>query len=230
MENNVLDGINITVTRKRIKNMYIKVTPPNGDVLVSIPYRASETEVSNFISSHELWIKKHVSNIRERERLKPQPNQYKNGESVELLGALFPLSIIEIDKKPSAVFESGIVILYVRHNSTYDERALLMRKLYCDILEQILPELILKDEAIVGKHANEWRFRDMKTRWGVCNVQHCRITLNTRLAARPKECIDYVIIHELTHLIEKSHSAVFKAYLDKFCPNWRIIRKRLNGK
>ncbi len=227
MKNIVIDGISVAVTRKRIKNMYIKVTPPNGDVLVSAPYRASEAEIAGFVHSREQWIKKHISRISEQKR---PVNENIKGESVELLGMLLPLDVIESSNKPRAALENGVITLYVRPNSTLEERALLMRKLYIGVLEQMLPELILKDEAIVGKHALEWRFREMKTRWGVCNVQKKRITLNTRLAARPRECIEYVVIHELTHLIEKSHNATFKAYLDKFCPDWRSIRKLLNGK
>lgn len=226
MKNIVIGGISVAVTRKRIKNMYIRVTPPNGDVLVSAPYSASEGEVSGFILSREQWIKKHVSRIQDQKR---PVNKYEKGESAALFGELYPLEVIEAGK-PRASLENGAVTLYVKPQSTLEERALLMRKFYTDALKSVLPELILRDEAIVGRHALEWCFSEMKTRWGVCNVQKERITLNTRLATRPMECIEYVVIHELTHLIEKSHNATFKAYLDKFCPDWRSIRKLLNGK
>lgn len=225
-----IDGINVVVTRKRIKNMYLRILPPDGAVHVSAPLGASNAQLTEFVRSRKDWINKHVGIIREREAAKPLPNEYLDGETVELLGKRVALRTIDCDKKQKAVMEDNAIVLYVKADATFQTRAALMRAFYTDVLRSILPELISKDEETVGEHALEWRFREMKTRWGVCNVQKRRITLNTRLAMRPKECIDYVVVHELTHFIEKSHSAVFKAYLDKFCPDWRRLRKLLNDK
>lgn len=98
---------------------------------------------------------------------------------------------------------------------------------YTQQLLQTLPQVIEKCEAVTGLHAREWKLRDMKTRWGTCNVEKKRIWLNIQLAAYPGECLEYVVTHELVHLLERGHNAVFWGYMDQFFPDWRRVRKML---
>lgn len=171
----------ILVERKKIKNMYLRITKPEGIIKITAPFSMPQKTIEEFVRAKWSWIE------ATKEHFEKQ-------------------------------MESQIS----------EEEWTVRKEEYRKYLQQVLPEVIDKCEKITGLHAEEWRLRDMKTRWGSCNVVKKRIWLNIQLAAYPRECLEYVVIHELTHLLERGHNQVFWGYMDEFCPDWRQIRKELN--
>ncbi len=221
-----VDGIEIEVQRKKIKNMYIRILSSDGTVKVTAPYRFSDQAIMQFVNSRIDWIKKHsglFTRNKGEEKL-----CYISGEIHYLWGKPYLLEVIETDKKNSIFIKEDKIILQVKKGSTQNQKAFLMQEWYRRELKRVIPEVLDKCIKRVGKAPNEWHVKNMKTRWGTCNIQKKRIWLNLQLAKRPIECLEYVITHELVHLYEKGHNAKFRAYMDQFYPNWKNVKKKLN--
>lgn len=183
-----INGEKIRIEKKKIKNMYLRISPSDGEIRVSAPERVPMKTVEGFVREKWDWIR------NTREKLK------------------------EISAEKG---KDRLLIEEEKEDQKEEYRRLLLR---------ILPEVIQKCEKITGLHAREWRLRDMKTRWGSCNIQKKRIWLNLQLAAYPRECLEYVVIHELVHLLVPGHGKEFWAYMDQFFPEWKRVRKELNGR
>lgn len=221
-----LGGIDVSVEKKQIKNMYIRVVPPDGRVRITAPLSATEDAIRMFAASRIAWIKK------QRQQFADQPRQterrYVTGESYYLWGIRYRLDVIYSNSRNNIYISGQKVILQVRNDSTPQQRANVMDEWYREKLRKAIPPVFEKCEKLVGVKANEWKIKNMRTKWGTCNVPAKRIWLNLQLAKKTPECLEYVIIHELVHLLEKSHNDIFKAYMDKFLPNWRTTRVKLN--
>lgn len=140
------------------------------------------------------------------------------------------LNVIETNLKQRAEINNNTYIdLYVRKNSTKDKREKIMIEWYREHLKKVVPEYIEKWEEIIGISLNEWGIKLMKTRWGSCNIQAKRIWINLELAKKNPRCLEYIIVHEMVHLLERKHNDRFKAYMDKYLPKWREVQKELNG-
>lgn len=222
-----VSGIPVIVERKKIKNMYIRVLPPDGQVKVSAPYRASDTVIQGFIISHLNWISK------AKERIAKQPvlveYQYVTGEQHALWGKSYVLGVVTSESKNYVGLSDDRMILHIHDNSTAEQRKQVIEEWYRNELKKAIPDALERCVQIVGKRPNEWRIKNMKTKWGTCNIMKKRIWLNLQLAKKPPECLDYVITHELVHLYEKNHNQAFRAYMDQFYPDWRNVKKRLNS-
>jgi len=227
MTNKILvSDIIIEVQKKNIKNMYLSVLPPDGKVRISAPVSTRDELIRNFAISKIGWIKKQIDKF-ENQR-KQIEKEYVSGESHYVWGRRYKMEI-RYNHRNNVEIEGNKLILTVRKSSTIQQREKVMTEWYRKQLKDKLPELVKKWEEIIGVQAESIRVKNMLTRWGTCNVKDKRIWINLQLAKKPIECLEYIIVHELVHLLEKSHNSVFKGYMDKFLPDWRITKKILNG-
>ena len=221
----VFAGIELILTRKRIKNMYIRIMPPEGEVRLTAPLRASRDVLEDFVRKNSEWI------CRKREELKKRPCakplEYVSGERHFLWGQPYELRV-ELAKRNSVSVRGNHIMLCLVEMGTRETREKVLTEWYRRELKEVVEKCLRQCEIIAGKQASEWGIRNMRTRWGTCNVARKRIWLNLQLAKKPPECLSYVILHELTHLYERRHNARFNGYMDKFCPGWREIKERLN--
>lgn len=219
-------GIEITAEKKNIKNMYIRIVPPNGKVRITAPMSATEDAIRMFAVSRIAWIKK------QRQKFADQPRQterkYVTGESHYLWGRRYRLDTVYSNIRNNVSVSGQRIVLQVRRDSTPQQRANVMDNWYREILKNAIPPVLEKCERLVGVKASEWQVKNMRTKWGTCNISKKRIWLNLQLAKKTPECLEYVIIHELVHLLEKSHNDIFKAYMDQFYHNWRLVKVNLN--
>src|SRR5574344_1723142 len=201
-----IEDITITVTWKNIKNMYLRVLPPNGDVEVSAPIALPQEELVNFIKSKKQWILK-KQNIILKNDIKA-PLKYKNYEKHYLWGKQYNLKLISNDNIKSGFVKDDTIFLPVSKRSTIDIRQKVLVELYRRELQNKIPTLMAKHSKIIGKKPSEVKVRKMKN-WGNCRKDG-RITLNLNLSKKDPKCLEYVIIHELCHLIEFNHGKEFK--------------------
>ena len=220
-----LADLTIHVVRKRMKNMYIRVKA-DGCVTLSAPRTVSDKALQQFAQGQQVWIESQLKRLAARP-VKSQP-QFLSGEIHYLWGHPYSLEVTTAGKN-AVLLLADKIILQVRGRTTSAEREAILDSWYREQLAAAIPAALAKGEAITGVQADEWRIKKMKTRWGTCNVVKKRIWFNLQLARKAPECLDYIVIHELTHLYEKSHNAVFKAYMNRFYPSWREVRKRLNS-
>ena len=226
MINLKVGGIDISAEKKQIKNMYIRVIPPDGKVKITAPISATEDAIRMFAVSRIAWIKK------QRQKFVEQPRQterkYVTGESYYLWGKRYRLDLVYSNVRNDISISGSKIVLQVRRDSTPQQRANVMEEWYREILKKAIPPILEKCEKIVGVKSKEWQVKNMRTKWGTCNIKARRIWLNLQLAKKTPECLEYVIIHELVHLLEKNHNDVFKGYMDRFYPNWRMVKDDLN--
>lgn len=227
MKEILINNIPIEIEKKRIKNMYLRILAPDGRIKVTAPMKVKDEEVFRFINSKLDWIEKH------REQLQRQTHhkilQYETGDQLYLWGRKYRLVIIETKQRGRVKVLENEVILYSKEGSTSEQRKRIMDAWYKSALEQELPFLIARWEGKLGVKASSWKIRDMKTRWGTCNIRTKGICFNLQLAKKPMICLEYVVVHELVHLLERSHNHVFKAYMSHYLPEWRNIKKELNS-
>lgn len=222
----IIEDIPITLERKNIKNMYLRVVPPKGEVKVSAPLFLSDGDIAEFIKSRKEWIlKKQDLILKNKIRA---PLRYTTGEKHSLWGVEYTLKLIKNTTMKQAAVDKEKEILYlpVPNRSTIEKREKLLNEFYRAELKNAIPSALNKCANIVGKNPKEIKVRKMKN-WGNCN-QNGVITLNLNLAKKRPICLEYVLIHELCHLIEFNHGKKFKKLMDKFCPNWKEIKKELN--
>ncbi|WP_406536518.1 M48 family metallopeptidase [Methanobrevibacter sp.] len=222
----IIEDIPITLERKNIKNMYLRVLPPFGEVKVSAPLFVSDKDILDFIKSRKEWILKKQELIKNNEI--KAPLKYQSGETHKLWGKEYTLQLIKNDRIKKALPDNDKSIIYlpVPKRSTISKREETLNNFYRKELENAIPSVLGKCSKIVGKKPAEVKVRKMKN-WGNCK-QDGRITLNINLAKKEPICLEYVMIHELCHLIEFNHGKKFKKLMDEFCPNWKEIKKRLN--
>ncbi|WP_407375028.1 M48 family metallopeptidase [Methanobrevibacter sp.] len=222
----IIENITITLERKNIKNMYMRILPPDGEVKISAPLFLSDEDISNFVKSKKEWILKKQKYIKEND-IKP-PLKYNNGEIHQLWGKEYTLQLISNSNIKHVLTDDKKSIMYlpVPKRSTIEKRRKILNEFYRQQMKLALPEVYDRCTKIVGKTPSEVKIRSMKN-WGNCN-QNKRITLNLNLAKKDPICLEYVMIHELCHLIEFNHGKKFKKLMDKYCPNWKEIKKKLN--
>ena len=222
-----VSGIRVEVVRKPIKNLHLSVHPPEGRVRVSAPQRIDEKAVSLAVASRLAWIRRH------QQRFADQPRQSKremvSGESHYFRGRRYRLRVTE-HNGPNRVSVNGTseLKMWVRPGTDVDKREQLLNDWYRRYMKELLPDLISHWQPVVGVQAADWGVKKMKTRWGSCNTQDRRIWLNLELAKKPPQCLEYVLVHEMVHLLERHHNDRFRILMDKFMPQWRLHRDELN--
>ena len=219
-------NIEVDVIRKDIKNMHLAVYPPSGRVRLSAPLQTDLEVIRLFAISKLGWIKKHIKNF------KAQPREtkriFKSGESHFFMGNRYILEIKKGAQKNYVELDGKKLNLFIKENVSLEKREIILREWYRKQLKQILPELIQKWEKIVGVETNEWAVKLMRTKWGACNIEKKRIWINLELAKKPVICLEYIIVHELVHLLERNHNDHFIKLMDTFMPKWRFHRDELN--
>ena len=222
-----LGGIAIEVVRKNIRNIHLKVCPPSGHVRISAPLRMNLDVIRSFAISRVEWVRKHQQRMRERPQA--MPLEYVDGESHYLWGSPYLLQVRETKASAKVELSGGRLTLDVRAGTKSRKKRALLDEWYRARLMEVLPELAAKWERLTGVKAGRFSVRKMKSRWGSCNPRTGNIRLNTELAKKPRECLEYVLVHELTHVLEPSHNHRFKALMDQFMPAWRARRAELKA-
>ncbi len=217
----------IDVVRKDIKNLHLAVYPPTGRIRIAVPLHVNDEAVRLAVISKLGWIKRQQVKFADQER--QTAREYVSGESHYFQGKRYLLNVIYHDAPPKVIIRGkNRIDLYVRTGSVTDQRASVYLAWSRKQLKESAAPLIAKWEAVVGVQVNEWGIKQMKTRWGTCNPNAHRIWLNLELNKKPIQCLEYIIVHELVHLLERNHNDQFRAYMDKHLPQWRFNREELN--
>jgi len=223
----IVSGVEIEVIKKNIKNMHLSVLPPMGNVRISAPLKASDETIKLFAITKIGWVKKQIEKFENQPR--QSEREYVSGESHYIWGQRYRMEIKHIKTANKVEIKVNKLILSVRVNSTQQQRENVMNEWYRAEIKKKLPQLIDKWESIIGVRTSQVGVKKMLTRWGTCNADAKRIWVNLQLAKKPVQCLEYIIVHELVHLLEKNHTTVFVSYMDKFLPNWRVVKDELNS-
>ena len=220
-------GVSVEVVRKDIKNFYIGVHPPNGRVRVSAPLHFDKDAIRMAVITRLRWIRRQQAAFEQQER--QSQREFLTGESHYFSGKRYRLDVLERDAPPKVWLPNNTKIaLSVRPGSDRDTREAVVHRWYRQHLRAQLPPLLEKWEPKLGVSVNEVRIKRMKTLWGSCNIEAKRIWLNLELAKKPESCLVYILVHEMVHLLERSHNDRFRELMDKFLPQWRTYRDELN--
>lgn len=221
-----LEGVCLDLRVKNIKNIHLRVCPPEGKVSISAPIHVSLDALKSFVASKLSWIKKHQSRFLKQPGQRPK--QYLSNESHYCKGKKYLLNVIYCKGLPKVeIREQSYIDLYVRPNSNLEQRRRITLNWYRQQLKDSVPALVLKWQKILGVKLNGWGVKRMKTRWGTCNIRTKWIWLNLELIKKPEHCLEYLIVHEMVHLLERKHNSRYRAYLDKFMPQWRQYKEEL---
>jgi hypothetical protein len=224
----VVNGLPVQIVRKDIKNLHLGVYPPHGGVRVAAPLRVSDNAVRLAVICKLGWIR------RQQARFDAQPRQSEremvSGESHYFLGRRYRLRLVPSHGPAKVIVRSpNIIELHARAELSADQREKVLLSWYREQLKQMIPRLVEKWQNTVGVRAEEWAIRKMKTKWGACNAEVGRIWLNLELAKKPVQCLEYIIVHELVHLLERRHNEKFSDLMSEFLPQWRTRRAELNA-
>lgn len=227
MEQITISNIKIDVVRKNIKNIHLAVYPPTGRVRIAAPLGVDENAIRLFAISKLGWIKRHQRKFEGQERISPR--EYKDRESHYFQGRRYLLNVIEADAPPKVVLNNKTYIdLYIRPETPRAKRHAVITEWYRKELKKLIPEIIEKWEKLMNVKINEWQVKLMKTKWGSCTIEKKRIWLNLELAKKPIHCLEYIIVHEMVHLLERHHNEKFLYYMDTYLPNWKRLKTELN--
>ena len=222
----IISGVPIEVCKKNIKNMHLYVKPPSGKVMVSAPHLMSDEAIERFVRTKTSWIKKQVAKFNDQ--LRQSEREYISGETLYVWGKQYYLQV-EFSNKNSLILSGDKAVLTVRKESTAVQRENFVREWYRELLKAEITRLLPKWEKTTGLKAVAWQTKYMTTRWGTCNVKTQKIWFNLQLAKKTPECLEYIILHELIHLVEKTHNERFVSLMDKYMPMWREVKATLNG-
>lgn len=227
MEHITISNIKIDVVRKDIKNIHLAVYPPTGRVRIAAPLKVNEDAFRLFAVAKLGWIKRNQKKFEGQERISQR--EYKQRESHYFQGRRFLLNITEIEGAPKVILKSKKFIeLFVRPETTVEKRHEIMTEWYRVQLKKQIPEIIEKWEDILKVKVSDWQVKQMKTKWGSCNIEKKRLWVNLELAKKPEHCLEYIIVHEMVHLLERHHNERFLYYMDTYLPSWRQLKTELN--
>ena len=222
-----VNGLTVDVVRKDIKNLHLAVYPPNGRVRVAAPLRLDDEAVRLAVIARLAWIKRQRAKFEAQER--ETKREYLNGESHYFLGARYRLNIVEEDAQPKVIVRNKQYLdLYIRPGSDSVQRERIITAWYRANLKAMIPPLIEKWEPVMGVQVADWGVKQMKTKWGSCNIKAHRIWVNLELVKKPSRCLEFIIVHEMAHLLERQHNERFIELISKFLPQWRQYREELN--
>lgn len=222
-----VNKIAVEVEWKDIKNIHLTVYPPDARVHISAPMSMQLDSIRLYIITKLEWINKRIEMIRNQAR--QTEREYVSGENHYYKGIRYRLNVI-YQQAPPVVLINGtqFIDLYVREGSAIDKRAEIMREWYRAELKDTLKPMVEKWEELLHVKAKCWEVKQMKTLWGSCNHKTQRIIFNLELIKKPTHCIEYIVAHEMTHLVERLHNSKFTAILDTHIPTWRLLKDELN--
>ena len=223
-----INGLSVCIVRKAIKNLHLAVYPPHGRVRVAVPLAVTDEAVRLAVIGKLGWIK------RKRARFEAQPRQSARemvrGESHYFLGTRYRLRVIQQNGASRVALRNRSAMeLYVQPGTSAEQRERVLHRWYRQQLKKLIPPLLEKWQSVLGVQAAGWGIKKMKTKWGTCNVEARRIWLNLELVKKPVQCLEYIVVHELVHLIERHHNDRFVSIMDKHLPHWRLHRQELNA-
>ena len=216
----------VDVVRKDIKNVHLSVHPPTGKVTIAAPAHMSLDTIRVFAITTLAWIRQQQTKLQEQER--EAPREFLDRESHYVWGKRYLLKVIEIDQPPTIELKHNQMHLRVRPGTSQAKCQAIMEEWYRQQLRAAVPPLLAKWQPLMGVKVSRIFVQRMKTKWGSCNPHTHSIRLNTDLAKKPGECLEYIVVHELTHLLEPTHNARFIALMDQFMPKWQSHRQALN--
>lgn len=222
-----LGDVVVALTRKDVKHVHLTVHPPTGRVTLVAP-RATRTEVARAYAITKLgWIRE--QRVKLNAQAREAPRQFVERESHYLWGRRYLLSVIEVDEKPQVSLSHRRMILRIRLGLSAQKRAEVMHEWHKTQLHAAVPGLISKWESKLGVCVSGYFLQRMKTKWGSCNPRKHHIRLNTELVKKPRDLLEYVVVHEMSHLLEPSHNERFVSAMDRHWPQWRESRAELNA-
>ncbi|MCD6163569.1 MAG: M48 family metallopeptidase [candidate division Zixibacteria bacterium] len=221
-----LGNISIDVIQKNIKNIHLSVHPPTGRVRISAPLRLDLDTIRVYALSKLSWIKKQQEKFRSQER--EAPREFLNKESHYFKGKRYLLKIVEENAIPKVILKHNVIELYVRPGADIGKRKNILDEWYREKIKESISLIITKWEKKLKVQVHEFRIKKMRTKWGTCNREAKRIWLNLELAKKPVECLEYIIVHEMVHLLERTHNERFISLMNKFMPKWKFYRDELN--
>jgi hypothetical protein len=218
-----LGEIAVDVVHKQIKNIHLSVYPPTGRVRISAPSRMSLDTIRVFAVSKLGWIKQQQRKLREQER--ETPREYLDRESHYVWGKRYLLEVIEKDASPAVELKHSKMFLQIRPATNDGKKQAVLDQWNRNQIKVEIPPLIAKWEPLMGVKVQKVFVQRMKTKWGSCNPASASIRLNTDLAKKPRECLEYIVVHEMVHLLEPTHNSRFVALIEQFIPKWQFYRK-----
>jgi len=223
-----IEGISILLLQKRIRNLHLRILPPTGEVRVSAPVRLSLMQIEKFVKERLEWIRDKQIEVKNRKIIAPP--KFISGEIHNFFGEKFELKLLENSKLNSVVINENFLELRAKKTTTILQREKILDDFYRKNLAEKIPDLIKKYEEKMDKKVAEFRIKKMTTRWGTCNVRARRIWFSLELAKKPIECLEMIVVHEMTHLFERGHNKKFYALMDHFFFQWRAWDKLLHRK
>lgn len=221
-----LGEIAVDVVKKDIKNIHLSVYPPTGKVRISAPLRMDLNTIRIFAITKLGWIKRQQQKLRAQER--EMPREYLDLESHYVWGKRYLLKMEEKDAAPEVELKHSKMILRIRPATSHEKKQKILEAWYREKLKEAVPALLAKWEPLMGVKVEKLFVQKMKTKWGGCNPGAKSIRLNTDLAKKPPECLEYIVVHEMVHLLEPTHNGRFIALMDQFMPKWRFYKDELN--
>jgi predicted metal-dependent hydrolase len=222
-----LGGIAVDVVLKDIKNIHLSVYPPTGRVRISAPLRMSLDTIRVFAISKIGWIKQQQTKLVRQER--ETPREYLDRESHYVWGRRYLLRVVEHEGTPSVELKHNKMVLRIRPGADDWAKRRAVEDWYRAEVKAASPALIAKWEPLLGVNVARFFVQRMKTKWGSCNAEARSIRLNADLAKKPPECLEYIVVHEMAHLVVRRHDDQFTGLMDRCLPNWGLLRQTLNG-
>jgi predicted metal-dependent hydrolase len=224
----ILGDIKIELVQKSIKNVHLSILPPHGKVRIAAPLHLNEETIRLYAISKLSWIKKQQKKIRSQER--ESKREFVNKETHYFQGRKYLLRVfIEIENKPARVeLNKKYLDIHIRPNTSTKQRQIILNEWYRNEMKVLISKYIKKWEKVMPVKVRDFGIRRMKTKWGTCNIEAKRIWINLELAKKPLQCLEYIVVHEMVHLLERKHNDRFMAYLDKFMPRWKTYKEELN--
>jgi predicted metal-dependent hydrolase len=218
--------LKIQIVKKDIKNIHLAVYPPHGNVRLASPKSVSDDTIRLYVVSKLGWIRKQQRRFSTQDR---EPvREFVERESHYFLGQRYLLRVVEKEARPTVTINNKYLTIQVRPGTTKEQKAVAINEWYREKLKEMIPALIGKWASIMKVDVANWGVKQMRTKWGTCNIEAKRIWLNLELAKKPLPCLEFIVVHEMVHLLERKHNEVFIAYMNKFLPKWKSVKEELN--
>jgi len=222
-----VSGIPVEVVRKNIKNLHLAVYPPVGRVRIAVPNRIDDDAVRLAIISKLGWIRKRQAKFNTQDR--QTQREYVSGETHYIWGKRYRMRVVMHEGKAQVLLKNKATIhMFIAKVSDRVKREQLMAEWYRAQLKSIISELVSNWQPVIGVKVAGYGVKKMKTKWGSCNISAKHIWLNLELGKKPLHCLEYIVVHEMVHLLERHHNIRFVRLMDKFLPKWKYYREELN--
>ena len=223
-----VDGLQVTVIRKAIKNMHLRVRPPEGEIVITAPNRLPASAIERFVREKRGWIERQKKTIAARPEVTDPA--YRDGQRIWLWGQALTLRLVPVSRGRRTFLQGETLTLFVLEHDDAAAREAALNEFYRAQLKAAIAARLPVWEEKTGLHPSGVQIRNMKSRWGTCSVKSRSILLNLQLAKQPPVCLDYVLVHELTHLRHPDHSRAFWEGVCRVFPDWKQVRRQLNEK